>query len=251
MTDIILNGCFGKMGSVICDIVKKSDNFNIVAGVDIADSDADYPVYKSYKDIPDSLNAQFIIDFSHPSVLADELEYAVNKKMPVVIATTGLSDEHKQMINEASKSIAVFFTANMSLGINLIAELAKKAASVLSADFDIEILEMHHNQKVDAPSGTALLLADEISDALDFKPEYVYERNSKRQKRNKEEIGISSIRGGTIVGEHEIIFAGPDEVIKITHSAYSKGLFANGALNAGKYLIGKEPGLYSMKDMLK
>ena len=155
------------------------------------------------------------------------------------------------MIRDASNKIPIFFTANMSLGINLISELAKKAAAVLSPDFDIEIVEMHHNQKIDAPSGTALLLADEISSVLENEPVYEFDRHSKRMKRSKNEIGISSVRGGTIVGEHEIIFAGTDEVIKISHSAYSKKLFANGAINAAKFIVNAKNGLYSMKDVLK
>ncbi|MCR4593814.1 MAG: 4-hydroxy-tetrahydrodipicolinate reductase [Clostridiales bacterium] len=251
MIKLLLNGCLGKMGKVIAQQAESRDDYEIIAGVDICEGSADFPIYRKYADIPDSVTPDLIIDFSHPSVLKDELDYAVNKKIPVVVATTGLNDEQKNYINEAAKVIPVFFSANMSIGINLLAELARKAASILSPDFDIEILEMHHNQKLDAPSGTAILLADALKEGLEFEPEYIYERNSKRQKRGKEEIGISSIRGGNIVGEHEIIFAGQDEVIKISHSAHSKTLFANGSLNAGKFLINQEAGLYSMRDMLK
>lgn len=170
--------------------------------------------------------------------------------MPAVIATTGLSDEQVAKIHETAKEIPLFFSANMSIGISLISELAAKAARVLEGSFDIEIVEAHHNQKIDAPSGTALMLANSISDALTEKPHYEFDRHSKRQKRDKNEIGIHAIRGGTIVGEHEIIFAGLDEIIKISHSARSKELFAVGAVNAALYLKGKEPGFYSMKQLI-
>ena len=178
------------------------------------------------------------------------LDYAKKTNTPAVICTTGLDENQKKEILEASKEVAIFFSANMSLGVNLIAELARKATAVLGNQFDIEIVEAHHNQKIDAPSGTALMLADSISEALDEKPIYEFDRHSKRMKRTKNEIGIHAVRGGTIVGEHEIIFAGPDEVIKISHSAYSKQLFANGSVNAGLFLVGKEPGFYSMKDLV-
>lgn len=248
MTKIILSGCFGHMGKVITDCVAKRADCEIVGGVDIGDGTAAYPVFKSFSDV--NVDADVIIDFSHPSVLNGLLEFAVAKKMPAVIATTGLSDEQVAKIHETAKEIPLFFSANMSIGISLISELAAKAARVLEGSFDIEIVEAHHNQKIDAPSGTALMLANSISDALTEKPHYEFDRHSKRQKRDKNEIGIHAIRGGTIVGEHEIIFAGLDEIIKISHSARSKELFAVGAVNAALYLKGKEPGFYSMKQLI-
>ncbi len=248
MTKIILSGCFGHMGKVITDCVSKRADCEIVAGVDIGSGTAAYPVFKSFSDV--NVDADVIVDFSHPSVLNGLLEFAVAKKMPAVIATTGLSDEQVAKIHETAKEIPLFFSANMSIGISLISELAAKAARVLEGSFDIEIVEAHHNQKIDAPSGTALMLANSISDALTEKPHYEFDRHSKRQKRDKNEIGIHAIRGGTIVGEHEIIFAGLDEIIKISHSARSKELFAVGAVNAALYLKGKEPGFYSMKQLI-
>lgn len=248
MTKIILSGCFGHMGKVITDCVAKREDCEIVAGVDIGNGSADFPVFKNFSEI--DTDADVIIDFSHPSVLNGLLAFAVSKKMPAVIATTGLSDEQVAAIHETAKEIPLFFSANMSIGVSLISELAAKAARVLEGSFDIEIVEMHHNQKIDAPSGTALMLANSISDALTEKPHYEFDRHSKRQKRDKHEIGIHAVRGGTIVGEHEIIFAGLDEIIKISHSARSKELFAVGAVNAAIYLNGKEPGFYSMKQLI-
>lgn len=249
MTRIILSGCFGKMGMAITSCVASRNDCEIVCGIDVSNGTADFPVYSSFNEIND-IDADVIIDFSHPSVLEGLLKYAVSKKMPAVIATTGLTEAQTAQIREASKSAPLFFSANMSIGVSLVSELAKKAAKVLQNGFDIEIVEAHHNQKIDAPSGTALMLADSISEALDEKPVYEFDRHSKRMKRNKNEIGIHAIRGGTIVGEHEIIFAGPDEVIKISHSAFSKQLFANGSVNAGIFLVGKPAGFYTMKDLV-
>lgn len=246
---ILLCGANGKMGKVVYESACNTENVKVVAGVDPYGDNTDFPVYRSFDDV--STEADVIIDFSHPAMLSSMLKYATDKKIPAVVATTGIDETGLNKIKEASKEIPVFFTANMSLGVNLISELAKKAASVLSPDFDIEIVEMHHNQKIDAPSGTALLLADEISSVLETEPVYEFDRHSKRMKRAKNEIGISSVRGGTIVGEHEIIFAGSDEVIKISHSAYSKKLFANGAINAAKFLYNQKAGMYSMKDILE
>ncbi len=248
MTRLILSGCYGTMGKVITACVSKRDDCEIVAGVDINEGSAPYPVYKSFDGISEKADA--VIDFSHPSVLNSLLVFCKENKYPVVIATTGLNDSQKADIELASKEIPVFFSANMSLGVNLISELAAKAAKVLEGSFDIEIVEAHHNQKIDAPSGTALMLADSINDALETKAHYEYDRHSKRMKREKDEIGIHSVRGGTIVGEHEIIFAGLDEVIKISHSARSKNLFAVGAINAAIFISGKSPKLYSMKDLI-
>lgn len=246
---ILLCGANGKMGRVVYESACNTENVKVVAGVDPYGDNTDFPVYRSFDDV--SIEADVIIDFSHPAMLSSMLKFATDKKIPAVVATTGIDETGLNKIKEASKDIPVFFTANMSLGVNLISELAKKAASVLSPDFDIEIVEMHHNQKIDAPSGTALLLADEISSVLEIEPVYEFDRHSKRMKRSKNEIGISSVRGGTIVGEHEIIFAGTDEVIKISHSAYSKKLFANGAINAAKFLYNQNAGMYSMKDILE
>lgn len=246
---ILLCGANGKMGKVVYECASAFENTDVVAGVDPYGENDNFPVYRSFDDV--DTKADVIIDFSHPALLSSMLKFATENKIPAVVATTGLDENGLNLIKEASKEIPVFFTANMSLGVNLISELAKKAAAVLSPDFDIEIVEMHHNQKIDAPSGTALLLADEISSALENEPVYEFDRHSKRMKRSKNEIGISSVRGGTIVGEHEIIFAGTDEVIKISHSAYSKKLFANGAINAAKFIVNAQSGLYSMKDVLE
>lgn len=246
---ILLCGANGKMGKVVYECASAFENTDVVAGVDPYGENDNFPVYRSFDDI--DTKADVIIDFSHPALLSSMLKYATENKIPAVVATTGLDENGLNLIKEVSKEIPVFFTANMSLGVNLISELAKKAAAVLSPNFDIEIVEMHHNQKIDAPSGTALLLADEISSVLENEPVYEFDRHSKRMKRSKNEIGISSVRGGTIVGEHEIIFAGTDEVIKISHSAYSKKLFANGAINAAKFIVNVKSGLYSMKDVLE
>lgn len=248
MTKIILSGCFGKMGRVITDCVSRRGDCTIAAGVDIGEGEADYPVYKSFAEIQEE--ADVIIDFSHPSVLDGLLDYALAKPCAAVVATTGLSDEQIKKLKAASEKIPLFFSANMSIGVSLISELAAKAARVLEGSFDIEIVEMHHNQKIDAPSGTALMLADSVSEALQEKPHYVFDRHSRRAKRAKNEIGIHAVRGGTIVGEHEIIFAGLDEIIKISHSARSKELFAVGAVNAALFLNGKPAGFYSMKELI-
>lgn len=248
MTRIILSGALGKMGKAITTCVNRRSDCEIVAGVDLATGESTFPVFKSFDEV--TVDADVIIDFSHPSVLDSLLSFSIKKKMPAVIATTGLTQQQIDSIKEASNIVPLFFSANMSLGVSLISELAKKAAKILQSDFDIEIVESHHNQKIDAPSGTALMLADSISEVLDEKPIYEFDRHSKRMKRNKNEIGIHAVRGGTIVGEHEIIFAGPDEVIKISHSAYSKQLFATGSVNAGLFLVGKPAGFYSMKDLV-
>ncbi len=250
MVDILLCGCFGHMGKVITDCVANRDDCRIVAGVDInTEESASFPVYKSCEDFDGK--ADVIIDFSHPNALAGLLRYSLKNKCPAVISTTGLSDEQKNAITEASKDVPLFFSGNMSLGINLLQELAYKAAKVLGDGFDVEIVEMHHNQKIDAPSGTALMLAHSVSSAMEEQPKYEYNRQSKREKRTKNEIGIHSVRGGTIVGEHEIIFAGRDEVIKLSHSAASKDIFAVGAVNAAIFLYDKKPGLYSMRDIVE
>ena len=248
MLRIILSGCNGKMGRVIADIITKKDDIDIVAGVDLDISqNGPFPVFKSFDDI--TVAADVIIDFSNPAVLSDLLSYAKEKKLAAVIATTGFSDEQIRLIYSAGAEIPVFFSFNMSLGINLLAELSRKAAVILGG-FDIEIIEKHHNQKIDAPSGTAILLANEINDELKGKMTYEYDRHSKREKRTETEIGIHAVRGGTIVGEHEVIFAGRDEIITLSHSARSKEVFAVGAVNAAEFLNGKPNGIYSMKELV-
>lgn len=248
MLRIILSGCNGKMGRVITDIINKRDDAVIVAGVDLNISqNGPYPVFNSFNDI--TVEADVIIDFSNPAVLSGLLTYAKAKKLPAVIATTGFSDEQIKCIKASATEIPLFFSFNMSLGINLLAELCRKAAALLDG-FDIEIIEKHHNQKIDAPSGTAILLANEINDELSGKMNYEYDRHSKREKRSSNEIGIHAVRGGTIVGEHEVIFAGRDEIITLSHSARSKEVFAVGAVNAAFFLKDKTPGMYSMKELV-
>ncbi len=248
MTNIILSGCSGKMGASIINCASTRTDCKIVAGVDIVKpASGEFTFAKSFAEL--ETEADVIIDFSNPAVLDSMLEYASENKLPCVICTTGFNEEQKQKIVEASKVIPVFYSGNMSLGINLIIELAKKAAAVFGDDFDIEIVEQHHNQKLDAPSGTALMIADAVSE-VKTDAEYVYDRHAYRKKRDKKEIGIHSVRGGNIVGEHEIIFAGTDEVLKISHSARSKTVFAVGALNGAVFLKGKAPGMYDMSDLL-
>ncbi len=250
MTDIILIGCNGKMGNVITNIVSGRDDCRIVAGIDYIDTqNGVYPVYKSLDDCKE--NANVIIDFSGVNELEKKLDFSIKNSVPIVIGTTGFSDEKKAIIEEASKKVGVFFTYNMSIGVNLLAELAKKAVNVLGNDFDIEIVEKHHNQKIDAPSGTALMLADAISEEFEKPMKYEYDRHSKREKRSKNEIGIHAVRGGTIVGEHEIIFAGRDEIITLSHSARSKEIFAVGAVNAAVFMNGKGAGMYTMKELVE
>lgn len=250
MTRIILSGCNGKMGRVITTCVAERCDCKIVAGFDInTERHAGYPVYANPSNC--QIEADVIIDFSHPSALDGVLVYAYEHKLPAVIATTGLAEEQVAELRKLSSFIPIFYSGNMSLGISLVTELARKAATVLGSDFDIEIIEKHHNQKIDAPSGTALMLADAVSESLEYEPKYVFERHSSRQKRGKSEIGISSVRGGTIVGEHEILFAGHDEMISITHTAMSKEIFAVGAVNAALFLMTRKPGMHCMSDLVR
>lgn len=249
MTKIILSGCNGKMGGVITDIISSMDDCEIVCGIDVADIRRQpYPVYTSFSDV--NIAADVIIDFSHPSALDNLLDYALKNKIPAVLATTGYSDSAIEKIKSASSKIPVFFTFNFSLGVNLLVALSKKAAQVLGNDFDVEIIEKHHNQKLDAPSGTAIMLANAINGVFDDKMVYEYDRHSKRQKRTNNEIGIHSVRGGTIVGEHDVIFAGRDEIITLSHSAGSKQVFAAGSVKAAKFIAGKPAGLYDMNDVI-
>lgn len=249
MTRIIMNGCNGKMGQVITRLVNEDSECEIAAGFDINDTiENSYPVFSNPDDF--SGEADVVIDFSHPSSLTTILNFCKKRKMPIIICTTGLSDEQKKEFEAASKEIPVFFSANMSLGINLLIALAKKAAKLLEGNFDIEIVERHHNQKIDAPSGTALAIADAIDETLSYPAEYVYDRHSVRRKRKKTEIGLHAVRGGTIVGDHDIIFAGNDEVIELKHSAASKEVFAVGAIRAAKFITDKPAGMYNMSDIL-
>lgn len=250
MVNVIMHGCNGEMGRVITNLVSQDNDIEIVAGVDAYTGiDNEYPVFTSIKEC--TVKADVIIDFAVTSAIDNLLDYSVSTKTPVVICTTGLSAEQLEKVNEASKKVAVLRSANMSLGINTLMKLLKTATEVLAnRGFDIEIVEKHHNQKVDAPSGTALALADCMNQVLDNQYDYTYDRSTVRQKRAKNEIGISAVRGGTIVGEHEVIFAGIDEVIEIKHTAYSKAIFAKGAIDAAKFLKGKEAGLYNMADVI-
>lgn len=253
MTRICITGACGRMGRVITSLVEKREDCKIVSGVDkTGEKYADFPVFTSVFDLQNNPDAKpdVIIDFSHPSALPDLLSYCKMNNVPAVIATTGYSDEERAQIEAAAAQIPIFFTFNMSLGINLLADLAKRAVQVLGGQFDIEIVEKHHNQKKDAPSGTAIMLAEAINEELDGKMRYVYDRHAVRRPREKEEIGMHAIRGGTIVGEHDIIFAGHDEVITLSHSAQSREVFAVGAVNAAVFLSGKPAGLYAMGDLI-
>ena len=238
------------MGRVIQQLVAERTDCTIAAGVDLfADSTAAFPAYTNIADVQEE--ADVIIDFSHPSLLTPILSYAAQKGgIPAVLCTTGYSAEQVEALKTAAQTQPVFYSRNMSLGINLLIDLSKKAAKVLGDQFDIEIIEKHHNQKIDAPSGTALMLADAIASVRDGETQYVYDRHAQRKKREKSEIGLHAVRGGTIVGEHEVVFAGNHEVITLSHSAQSKELFATGAVNASVYMCGKGPGLYDMSDMI-
>ncbi len=250
MTNIILRGCNGKMGQVITQIVEEDENAVIVAGIDImANRNNKFPVYHSFTQC--NVKADVIIDFSAPVNVGEMLEYAMQQGIGIVLCTTGHSREDLLLIEDAANYIPILRSANMSMGINLIMKLVQDAAKVLAeAGYDIEIVERHHNKKVDAPSGTALALADAINQVLGNEYGYKYDRSAERVMRAKKEIGFSSVRGGTIVGEHEIIFAGTDEVIEIKHSAYSKAIFAKGAVQAAKFLPGKPAGMYNMNDVI-
>ena len=250
MTKIIMLGCNGRMGQMITDMVKQDDECTIVAGIDIVDNrDNGYPVYTKLADC--DVEADAIIDFTSATDFESRMDYAVDKQIPIIECLTGLSEEQMDYLKKASEKVAVLKSANMSLGINLLMKLLKEAAVKLAGDgFDVEIVEKHHNQKLDAPSGTALALADSINEAMDDRYEYIYDRSQVRQKRDKKELGISAVRGGTIVGEHEVIFAGTDEVITFKHTAYSRAVFAKGSITAAKYLKGKAAGLYDMSDVL-
>lgn len=250
MVKMIMHGCNGKMGQVISGICKEDSEIEIVAGVDpYTGKENPYPVFSNIAEC--DVDADVIVDFAAAPAVDGLLDYCVAHQMPVVLCTTGLSDEQLAKVEETSKKTAVLKSANMSLGINMLMDLLQKAAKVLApAGFDMEIVEKHHNQKVDAPSGTALALADSINEALDNAYDYKYDRTQERKKREKYEIGIQAVRGGSIVGEHEVIFAGTDEVIEIKHTAYSKAIFGKGAVEAAKFLAGKPAGKYEMSDVI-
>ena len=250
MVRIIMHGCNGKMGQVITGIVKEDANAEIVAGIDVYDGIKNtYPVFSSIEQC--DVEADVIIDFAAAAAVDALLDYSVAKNIPLVLCTTGLSEAQLDKVNESAKKVAILKSANMSLGINTLFKVLQSISPLLSeAGFDIEIVEKHHHLKVDAPSGTALALADVINDSLKEPFNYKFDRSPDRIRRPKNEIGISAVRGGTIVGEHEIIFAGEDEVIELKHTAYSKAVFAKGAVEAAKFLKGKEPGLYTMKEVI-
>lgn len=249
MVNITISGANGKMGKVIASVIKERADCNVISGIDLNTSqNDDFTIYAKPQLLP--VKPDVIIDFSHPLALDNLLEYCLSTGTALVIATTGYDDAQIAEIKKAAEQIPIFFTFNMSLGINLMCKLAKTAAEVLGGQFDIEIVEKHHNQKIDAPSGTAIMLANAINETLDNKYQYVYDRHSQRKKREKNEIGMHAIRGGTIVGEHDIIFAGRDEVITLSHSATSKEVFAVGSVNAAVFLANQSAGLYDMAALL-
>ena len=250
MTRVIMHGCNGHMGKVISELCANDPDVEIVAGIDLnTEENFGYPVFANIMDC--DVEADAIIDFSVAVAVDALLDYAKEKNTPVVLCTTGLSEEQLAKVDEVSKDVAILKSANMSLGINTLMKLLKMATDVLAdRGYDIEIVEKHHNQKVDAPSGTALALADVINETKDNRYEYVYDRSQKREKRSDNEIGISAVRGGTIVGQHDVIYAGTDEVIEIRHTAYSKAVFAKGAIDAAKFLAGKGAGMYDMSDVI-
>lgn len=250
MVKIIMHGCNGHMGQVISELVEKDADVEIVAGIDIADNGKNsYPVFTNMEDC--NVEADAIIDFSSAKAVDALLDYSAKRKIPVVVCTTGLSEEQLAHLEETSQKVAILKSANMSLGINTLLKIVQSAAKVLAeAGFDMEIVEKHHKLKLDAPSGTALALADSLNEAMDNRYHYVYDRSQRREKRDDMEIGISAVRGGTIVGDHEVIFAGPDEVIEFKHTAYSKAVFGKGAVEAAKFLAGKPAGRYDMSDVI-
>ncbi len=251
MVRIIMHGCNGKMGQTISGLVAGDENASIVAGIDVFDDGHNpYPVFKSLAEC--NMEADVVIDFASAKAVDNLLDWCVANKMPLVLCTTGLSEEQLAKVDEASGKTAILRSANMSLGINTLFKVLKNVAPLFAqAGFDIEIVEKHHRLKLDAPSGTALALADAVNESLPEKYEYVFDRSERREKRPVKEIGISAVRGGTIVGEHEVIFAGEDEVITFKHTAYSKAVFAKGAIEAAKYLKGKGSGMYTMKEVIE
>ena len=255
MIKVLLNGCLGAMGLVISELVEKVNDMEIVAGIDRKCKEADftskytYAVYESPSDVKEE--ADVCIDFSSALAVDGILDYCTKKKLPLVLCTTGLSNEQLENVKKYSETIAILRSANMSIGVNLLLKLVAQATKALEdKGFDIEIVEKHHNRKLDAPSGTALALADAVNEAAEGSYDYIFSRSERREKRPVSEIGIASVRGGSIVGEHDVIFAGEDEVITLSHSAYSRSIFAKGAVEAAKFLYNKKAGVYSMFDVL-
>ena len=248
---MIMHGCNGAMGRVIAGLAAQDEGIYIVAGVDLnTQASGDFPVYSALEEVKEE--ADVIVDFASAKAVDGLLDYGKAKQIPIVLCTTGLSQEQLEKVEETAKSVAVLRSANMSLGVNVLLKLVAEGAKTLgTAGFDVEIVEKHHNQKVDAPSGTALALADSVNHALEDSCHYVYDRSQKREKRDGKEIGISAVRGGTIVGDHDVIFAGNNEVVTFSHRAYSKAVFAKGAVEAAKFLAGKGPGLYAMADVIE
>ena len=249
MERVILSGSSGRMGKTIAELIKEDPNMEIVCGIDRQREKSDFPVFTNFEDC--TIEGDVIIDFSHHSVTSGLLDFCLKTKTPLVLCTTGLDDNLIDKVNKVSKEVAIFRSGNMSLGINLIMDLAKKASKILANNFDIEIIEKHHNKKVDSPSGTAYMIADAINEELHNTKSYTYGRHGRSSKREENEIGIHAVRGGTIVGEHTVIFAGGDEIIEIKHSAMSRKVFATGAVKAAKFMIDKTEGIYDMMDILK
>ena len=251
MVKMIMHGCNGRMGHVIVDLCKEDQDIQVVAGVDaFGESSYDFPVFKSLSEC--NVDADVIVDFSNASAVDGLLDFCTAKGVPVVLCSTGLSAEQLDKVKEASAKVAVLKSANMSVGVNALIKVLKEVSPLFAAaGFDIEIVEKHHNQKLDAPSGTAIALADSINESLNNEYEYVYDRSTRREKRPVKEIGISAVRGGTIVGDHDVIFAGHDEVVTLSHRAYSRAIFGKGAIQAAKFLAGKSAGMYDMSDVLK
>lgn len=250
MINVLINGYWGAMGQVLAGEIDKTENMKVVAGVDrcVRDIQIEHKIYSNIFDCNDDIDV--IIDFSHPNSLSNLLKYGTDKNIPLVIGTTGLSEDDINNINIASKNIPIFYSANMSLGVNTLISIVKSISPILEEGFDIEIVEKHHNKKVDAPSGTAYMIANSINQVLNNSKEYIFDRHTTTNTRDKKEIGIHSIRGGTIVGEHAVIFAGTDEIIEIKHSASSKKIFAQGAIKAAKFICNKENGLYNMENLI-
>ena len=250
MVKMIMHGCNGRMGHVIADLVAADDAIEIVAGVDaFGESTYSFPVFKSLSEC--NVDADVIVDFSNASAVDGLLDHCAAKGIPVVLCSTGLSEEQLSRVKETSNKVAILKSANMSVGVNALLKVLKEVSPIFAAaGFDIEIVEKHHNQKLDAPSGTAIALADSINESLAGEYDYVYDRSTRREKRPVKEIGISAVRGGTIVGDHDVIFAGQDEVVTLSHRAYSRAIFGKGAIEAAKFLAGKGPGMYDMSDVL-
>ena len=250
MVKMIMHGCNGRMGHVIADLVLADDAIEIVAGVDaFGESTYSFPVFKTLAEC--NVDADVIVDFSNAAAVDGLLDHCAGKGIPVVLCSTGLSEDQLSKVKETSNKVAILKSANMSVGVNALLKVLKEVSPIFAAaGFDIEIVEKHHNQKLDAPSGTAIALADSINESLAGEYDYVYDRSTRREKRPVKEIGISAVRGGTIVGDHDVIFAGQDEVVTLSHRAYSRAIFGKGAIEAAKFLAGKGPGMYDMSDVL-